>query len=99
MIRRPPISTLFPYTTLFRSLRARPRLGSRTGAVRTHETLRRSDAGSVPRLFAAVGLRAGGAAQPGIPARRSRATVSLPFSRQQPRDEREAEALCVGGFL
>src|SRR5260370_20093093 len=30
MIRRPPRSTLFPYTTLFRSLRrrARPRLGA-----------------------------------------------------------------------
>src|SRR5438067_9287589 len=25
MLRRPPRSTLFPYTTLFRSLRARPR--------------------------------------------------------------------------
>src|SRR5438132_7378395 len=30
MIRRPPRSTLFPYTTLFRSLR----LGDRLGAVR-----------------------------------------------------------------
>src|SRR5258708_16325948 len=28
MIRRPPRSTLFPYTTLFRSLRARERRGS-----------------------------------------------------------------------
>src|SRR5947209_16840575 len=27
MIRRPPISTLFPYTTLFRSLAERPGLG------------------------------------------------------------------------
>src|SRR5258706_7358991 len=27
MIRRPPRSTLFPYTTLFRSLRAAPRAG------------------------------------------------------------------------
>src|SRR2546421_1031926 len=38
MIRRPPRSTLFPYTTLFRSLRARPgaraarETGSRSGA-------------------------------------------------------------------
>src|SRR5258708_27640060 len=31
MIRRPPRSTLFPYTTLFRSRRARPGLGGRTG--------------------------------------------------------------------
>src|SRR2546426_4144639 len=29
MIRRPPRSTLFPYTTLFRSLQARARLGAR----------------------------------------------------------------------
>src|SRR3989475_7658689 len=28
MIRRPPRSTLFPYTTLFRSSRARPRTGA-----------------------------------------------------------------------
>src|SRR5256885_6542129 len=27
MIRRPPRSTLFPYTTLFRSLQLRPRVG------------------------------------------------------------------------
>src|SRR5256885_9410336 len=32
MIRRPPRSTLFPYTTLFRSLRARAR--TRRGAAR-----------------------------------------------------------------
>src|SRR2546427_4442081 len=32
MIRRPPRSTLFPYTTLFRSLPAAARPGSRCGA-------------------------------------------------------------------
>src|SRR5947199_1637000 len=31
MIRRPPISTLFPYTTLFRSQRARARRRSHAG--------------------------------------------------------------------
>src|SRR3712207_7232286 len=31
MIRRPPRSTLFPYTTLFRSLVARPRAGAGRG--------------------------------------------------------------------
>src|SRR5256885_4061071 len=34
MIRRPPRSTLFPYTTLFRSL---DRLGDRAGAVEAYE--------------------------------------------------------------
>src|SRR5215813_15052092 len=35
MIRRPPRSTLFPYTTLFRSPRRRPsRRGSRPGSAR-----------------------------------------------------------------
>src|SRR5256885_11851133 len=31
MIRRPPRSTLFPYTTLFRSRRLEPALGARRG--------------------------------------------------------------------
>src|SRR5258708_31518976 len=31
MIRRPPRSTLFPYTTLFRSIKVTPRLRSRSG--------------------------------------------------------------------
>src|SRR5436305_7120323 len=31
MIRRPPRSTLFPYTTLFRSPSSRPRAGGRPG--------------------------------------------------------------------
>src|SRR3712207_8836725 len=37
MIRRPPRSTLFPYTTLFRSARVFERLGART---MTQETAR-----------------------------------------------------------
>src|SRR5256885_9833289 len=36
MIRRPPRSTLFPYTTLFRSLRRRRRLSLRLGTDRGH---------------------------------------------------------------
>src|SRR3712207_7154870 len=37
MIRRPPRSTLFPYTTLFRSLRRRPQgLGALAGRLRRH---------------------------------------------------------------
>src|SRR5256885_12660940 len=31
MMRRPPRSTLFPYTTLFRSAATRPRAGGRSG--------------------------------------------------------------------
>src|SRR5256885_3698821 len=34
MIRRPPRSTLFPYTTLFRSSRAYPRRAKRGGVAR-----------------------------------------------------------------
>src|SRR5476651_2779624 len=42
MIRRPPRSTLFPYTTLFRPCRARPRSGAaRRG--RRHEPTTRSE--------------------------------------------------------
>src|SRR2546423_8760863 len=35
MIRRPPRSTLFPYTTLFRSIRKRPPASSRSEYVKT----------------------------------------------------------------
>src|SRR3712207_7719150 len=37
MIRRPPRSTLFPYTTLFRSLRALDEMGRRRSGARVHE--------------------------------------------------------------
>src|SRR5256885_8934248 len=40
MIRRPPRSTLFPYTTLFRSLRCAGLVGQQRGAVaRRHQAL------------------------------------------------------------
>src|SRR3712207_8496516 len=38
MIRRPPRSTLFPYTTLFRSAQARHRAGARRPAPATRGT-------------------------------------------------------------
>src|SRR3712207_6875161 len=45
MIRRPPRSTLFPYTTLFRSLRAgHPRLGAPVAGEDEQEGLRGGDA-------------------------------------------------------
>src|SRR3989454_12402626 len=46
MIRRPPRSTLFPYTTLFRS---RDPGGSRAGPARGAFTARRSDLAATPR--------------------------------------------------
>src|SRR3712207_7093506 len=39
MIRRPPRSTLFPYTTLFRSFRARRPVGPRTVVHRSYYPL------------------------------------------------------------
>src|SRR5262245_64602898 len=50
MIRRPPSSTLFPYTTLFRSELAVEQLGWRRGAVEGDERIRRVPAGFVHRL-------------------------------------------------
>src|SRR2546429_4829521 len=47
MIRRPPRSTLFPYTTLFRSLRRGRRRRACAHARRTRATRER---GAVPRL-------------------------------------------------
>src|SRR3712207_7634973 len=41
MIRRPPRSTLFPYTTLFRSRPARPRPATGAAAHRHHHHLSR----------------------------------------------------------
>src|SRR5256885_12725153 len=49
MIRRPPRSTLFPYTTLFRSLRS-PSLGINDGAVELLRRLGREQ----PRPYALV---------------------------------------------
>src|ERR1051325_3678393 len=46
MIRRPPRSTLFPYTTLFRSARGRSRNGSMAVATASTSACMRSNAGS-----------------------------------------------------
>src|SRR3712207_8056238 len=43
MIRRPPRSTLFPYTTLFRSVRRARRGSGPAAGVRTHRPARRPD--------------------------------------------------------
>src|SRR2546429_6751232 len=54
MIRRPPRSTLFPYTTLFRSAPARHRARAGAGRARLHGA----------QLLAADHLRGAGAALP-----------------------------------
>src|SRR5258706_11003903 len=56
MIRRPPRSTLFPYTTLFRSLRSRralPRLEARASHGRERASKNGLEDGPRPRLLAA----------------------------------------------
>src|SRR2546427_9552553 len=49
MIRRPPRSTLFPYTTLFRSRRERRRLRTRSAAPRTRRSRCRGASRCRPR--------------------------------------------------
>src|SRR5256885_11848010 len=53
MIRRPPRSTLFPYTTLFRSLLGHCRLGRYTRSGRTQYWTRRERAANTVSLLAA----------------------------------------------
>src|SRR5437762_11660989 len=69
MIRRPPRSTLFPYTTLFRSLAEAERRGARlTAVLATHRPF--DHVGGNPDLLAALpGLRVYGSADdaPRIP--------------------------------
>src|SRR3712207_6989666 len=56
MIRRPPRSTLFPYTTLFRSARARlPRSPSRRCGSAARRTSPRRQRGTRPRADARAG--------------------------------------------
>src|SRR3712207_7527748 len=62
MIRRPPRSTLFPYTTLFRSVHAAPgrrpgRAGQPPGGGRDHGSGRRVRGGPGGRLLALHGRR------------------------------------------
>src|SRR3712207_7214733 len=48
MIRRPPRSTLFPYTTLFRSRTSPHHLGCLTADPNTHQDVRRTYARTTP---------------------------------------------------
>src|SRR2546429_7213514 len=49
MIRRPPRSTLFPYTTLFRSRTANRRTGKSSSAVGIEQSIRQGLHESAPR--------------------------------------------------
>src|SRR5216684_8588832 len=51
MIRRPPRSTLFPYTTLFRSLRRRRHGGARRHRLARHAQWRRRQAPDAEETF------------------------------------------------
>src|SRR5690348_17786510 len=46
MIRRPPRSTLFPYTTLFRSVQRNPRRSIRQDSARYSQRIRPNESGS-----------------------------------------------------
>src|SRR5258707_3829990 len=72
MIRRPPRSTLFPYTTLFRSLQPRRRPGAQSTPDRAPGAPRRLAA----RARSQVPLRAAGARR-GRPARSEEHTSEL----------------------
>src|SRR5256885_12853461 len=68
MIRRPPRSTLFPYTTLFRSLNS----GKYSDKLRTEVE------GNVARLEEATGKKLGDPKNPLLVSVRSGAPVSMP---------------------
>src|SRR5256885_12769577 len=58
MIRRPPRSTLFPYTTLFRSVRPHVESDRSAQIVPTADSARQIDAAAIgdqPRLYRRVG--------------------------------------------
>src|SRR2546430_12528737 len=77
MIRRPPRSTLFPYTTLFRSVTAAPGAASTTPLPARYGSPIRRSAGTRP----APAAGAGAAAPPPPPATpRGRAHVLTPVT-------------------
>src|SRR3712207_8623006 len=78
MIRRPPRSTLFPYTTLFRSLRDRNAPGSRQFSPATRPPRRRAAIAPRARTAAAraAAYRTAVSGHDGAAARRRRAVRS-----------------------
>src|SRR5256885_6294670 len=71
MIRRPPRSTLFPYTTLFRSWRVRPRRGQLDGQRRAGQRGRAADRGGGERQHRASATGRPGRRRGGLAVRRS----------------------------
>src|SRR2546430_15256882 len=69
MIRRPPRSTLFPYTTLFRSVGMRA-VGEAHGPRGARDFLHDDDVRQIAELRAAEALRHGDAEQPLLAQRR-----------------------------
>src|SRR3712207_762243 len=76
MIRRPPRSTLFPYTTLFRSERER-RVGQRT----------RPQARRAPRRLRSRARSPAGRGLTGLPSDARRATCTLGHTADHERDD------------
>src|SRR2546426_4674137 len=60
MIRRPPRSTLFPYTTLFRSLH----VGQRSERIIQHVGIAKVERLQVDKRFEALGVLNGGVVEP-----------------------------------
>src|SRR5205085_5771136 len=89
LLPRPPLSTLFPYTTLFRSLQLRPGPGGAGGARRRPAFHRRGRqhrrrAGRQGEgLPAHQGLARGGAEEGGEAGRRDRKSTRLNSSHSQ----------------
>ena len=80
-------------------LRPGPRRRQGAGAVRADQEVHRPGARRVSGLLAAVGVRPGGADEPGVPARRPGAAVPVSLPEQQPRDERPAQELLLARVL
>src|SRR3712207_8695128 len=82
MIRRPPRSTLFPYTTLFRSRRDRRRAENQSGKRKCVVVVRQRDGLTLPAAFASEAaaisfIRARVAAETEIHARSEEHTSEL----------------------
>src|SRR3712207_5858551 len=76
MIRRPPRSTLFPYTTLFRSLRSMPTATTHMTSIRITGSGTKPSSSPVPKARTAPGIGFSGAL-PEITSDKPRAALSI----------------------